>query len=769
MRRLLAPGVVLSVLVAALALTSGTSEASDRLLDHARHGQGAIDALGSHLDQAAARNRMSATKLRRILAHDPTAWLGNQGRLFYVEEAPDTTAASAPVSPAAAPYPLDQTFALHSLPGSQHTIYLDFDGYTLAAGGFWTSGGGGMTAGTFDGFSLDSDPAFSDAEKELIQQVWQITAEKYAPFDIDVTTQDAGAAAYNRNGAGDPTYGDHVVFTDDPNAVNQACSGNCAGVAVVGGFDEPSDNSDELEPAWVFTSKTYDAPALIAHTAAHEIGHTLGLHHDGVTGGPEYYDGQGNWFPLMGSSINAVGQFSKGEYPLANNTEDDLAVIASYGAPLRADDYGNTTGTAANLGALSSYTLDGVIGSSADKDVFKVTRACVGDLTAAASGIGEGQAVDLAVTVLDSGGASLTSDDPPSDQDGSWPHKPIGLDASATVTGAAAGTYYVQVDGVGRLTPTTGGYSDYASIGNYHLTITGCAGAGGSAPAQPATVTATPTSHGTTGTITWTVPGDDGGSPVTGYTITGLPTGTDNVGASTFSYPASNLVPGTTYTVGVAATNPHGTGPARTASLRVPTWAPTSAPDLSVSVSGTQATAGWAAPANPGHAIITGWLVQVLSGSTVLYQATGGPSVHLATISGFTAGSYSFRVTVQVTADDPSGVTAANRSFTIVTAPGAPRIGTASTGARGRPVNATARWAAPLNTGATAITGYRVKAYKLNSAGQVVRVFTSTMLAGSRRSYVFALPAARYRFRVIAYNRVGSSPLSSYSRVVTSR
>jgi cation transport regulator ChaC len=33
----------------------------------------------------------------------------------------------------------------------------------------------------------------------------------------------------------------------------------------------------------------------VADATSHEAGHTLGLSHDGVTGGSAYYSGQGNW------------------------------------------------------------------------------------------------------------------------------------------------------------------------------------------------------------------------------------------------------------------------------------------------------------------------------------------------------------------------------------------------------------------------------------------------------------------------------------------
>ena len=47
--------------------------------------------------------------------------------------------------------------------------------------------------------------------------------------DIDVTTEDPGTGAYNRNGLGDPTYGDHVVFTDAATGSGAKPTARCPG------------------------------------------------------------------------------------------------------------------------------------------------------------------------------------------------------------------------------------------------------------------------------------------------------------------------------------------------------------------------------------------------------------------------------------------------------------------------------------------------------------------------------------------------------------
>ena len=47
-------------------------------------------------------------------------------------------------------------------------------------------------------YSMDADAAFSEAELDVVQEVWARVAEDYAPFDVDVTTEDPGTAALVR-------------------------------------------------------------------------------------------------------------------------------------------------------------------------------------------------------------------------------------------------------------------------------------------------------------------------------------------------------------------------------------------------------------------------------------------------------------------------------------------------------------------------------------------------------------------------------------------
>ena len=92
------------------------------------------------LDEIAAANHMSRAKLVKLMK-DETFRIGVNDHAYYVD-AP-RTASPGPVNIEVAPFPLDQTFLLHSLAGSQRTIYLDFNGQNVSN----TAWNGGPPAG----------------------------------------------------------------------------------------------------------------------------------------------------------------------------------------------------------------------------------------------------------------------------------------------------------------------------------------------------------------------------------------------------------------------------------------------------------------------------------------------------------------------------------------------------------------------------------------------------------------------------------------------
>jgi len=295
------------------------------------------------------------------------------------------------------------------------------------------------------------------------------------------------------------------------------------------------------------------------------------------------------------------------------------------------------------------------------------------------------------------------------------------------------------------------------------------ASAAGGAPGAPQNLNIAPDTRAGTGTITWSPPASPGGSPITGYELSGIPAGPFSLGADETLWDVTGLAPGTTYDVVVRAENASGLGEPATGTLRIDTWAPTTRPSLAVTLNGTTATLAITAADNPGNGTLTGWTLTHTAPGGTPASTELGPEVTTTTLAALTLGNHTFTVTPAFTADEVAGVQSSlTRTVVVVapTKPTAPRIGKAVAGKAGGTKSATARWSAPT-TGGTAITGYRLYAAKVVK-GKVTKT-TVKALAGSARSSAFVLPAGTYKFRVVAINKVGTSPYSAYSAVVAAR
>jgi hypothetical protein len=441
------------------------------------HGTAALRKLGTDLAAVARQNCMSARELTRILSSDPTAWLDRDGHMFYVDSPRVPTRAAATTAPQG-PFPYANTFLLHSRPTAKRVLYLDFNGHTIANTVWNDQNGFGSTFA--DAFDIDGNLAsFSNAEQDMIQSVWQRVAEDYAPFNVDVTTEDPGLAAIDRTSSTDLNFGTRALITSDDFVFNAVCGRGCGGVAYLDVFDRfgTGTNSHEYwQPALIFSPGGTGAdPNGIANTVSHEVGHNFGLNHDGTTLGVEYYDGQGAWSPLMGSGYTrSISQWSKGEYANANNPQDDLAVIASNGAPRAADDHRESDPLNAQT-ALVNGKAKGVIGTPADVDWFQFVQPCTGTTTikvfaGAAGKYATNPSPNLDVHSLVYNGSSFIANvDPISGQ--TAPDRPFGLSTTMSVT-VAPGTYYIAVEGVGAGSATVTGYSDYGSLGRFAIKAT---------------------------------------------------------------------------------------------------------------------------------------------------------------------------------------------------------------------------------------------------------------------------------------------------------
>ena len=414
-------------------------------------GQEAINRLGARLPAVAARNGKTPDELRRLFLEDSTLHLDEKTEmLLYIDDAVDYTPSAIENGPTVelGPFPYENTFKLHSRPGSNRVIFLDFDGHVTSGTSWNTNYTNGQPINSAP-YSLDGDPStFNTAEQDAIQYIWQRVAEDFAPFDVDVTTEEPGDAAIFRTSTSDLQYGSRAVISP-----TNFTGSSIGGIAYVGVFNYVGTN---YKPAFVMTSGLGNNEKNIAEATSHEVGHNLGLSHDG-TASTGYYQGHGDWAPIMGVGYyRSVTQWSKGEYPGANQTQDDYVIMQNYGIPVIADDHGNTTASATALSG-TSISAAGIIAARTDVDVFQFSTGS-GNVAINFNPAPRGPNLDIQARISDANGNTVAT------------LNPAGLAASFSGS-LAAGVYYITIDGVGAGDLTTG-YSDYGSLGQYSISGT---------------------------------------------------------------------------------------------------------------------------------------------------------------------------------------------------------------------------------------------------------------------------------------------------------
>jgi hypothetical protein len=366
---------------------------------------------------------------------------------------------------------LSKVFHLNSNPTATKTIFLDFNGYAISSTP-WENGGALSLFGFYT--------TFDTAALTEIQQIWQRVAEDFSPFNVNVTTQDPGSENLLQSGTGDDRWGIRVAFTDNLNILTGKAITNAGGggTAYYGSFNWGTD-----DVALVFNRGEYTA----ANTASHEVGHTLGLTHDGNAIN-EYYGGHGgsgptSWGTIMGApwlgNDENLTQWSKGEYFGANNTQDDLATITNgNGFTYAADDHGNSFATATALPGLT-FSSFGVIEQNTDVDMFRFETGAglVSFNIVNASRSYTGSVGSYVTEYLASRGANLDIAATLYRADKSIVQifNPADLTTASFSINLAAGTYYLGIDGVGFGTPLDSnptGYTDYGSLGQYMVSGT---------------------------------------------------------------------------------------------------------------------------------------------------------------------------------------------------------------------------------------------------------------------------------------------------------
>ena len=431
-------------------------------------GEAAIAALGGRLPEVAAFHDKSPQQLREHFRSDPSLWVDQDGGLFYAcpPECEDCAKAEAPEAGPTAesieptdppPYDTSEAFLLHSRPGAKRVIYLDFDGHYDTTGRWKKSGAESPP------FDLDGNEAsFNSTELNRIIGVWQRVAEDYSMYEIDVTTEFPGIEALKKSSSSDGAYGIRVVIGGSSSDWYRWRGRRGVRGFFQLGFGPALLGVSQASGLRHLRRRTSPRPRATRPVTRSACSMTASWAEPPTTAARA--TGARSWAP---ATRKPISQWSKGEYTDANNTQDDLAVMINNGAVYRADDHGGTIYSATKLSSDSTVvSAGGVIERRTDLDYFRI-EAAGGSLEVNVDPAYRGANLRLEVKLYNSGNTLLetaTSADS-AERRGTQP-----VTLSTTVT---AGVYYVSVDGIGNGDPLTNGYSDYASLGQYTVTITG--------------------------------------------------------------------------------------------------------------------------------------------------------------------------------------------------------------------------------------------------------------------------------------------------------
>ena len=372
-----------------------------------------------------------------MLALESRALLNGAG----VPEALDPIPGNAlptPVGGSSAVMGLNAVPQLSSNPGASVKVFLQFAGAPEQ--------GWGWSTASAPAYDTDGDATtFNSTEIGQIREVWSRVAEKYSPFNVDVTTVNPGSYPYQEVA--------RMVIGGD----GGWSGGVYGGYSYVAGFRGVTSNT-----GWVFAKNLGKGlPRYVAEATAHEAGHLFGLQHqsDYDAGGAklnEYRGGRDQASPdatdpIMGFSyyaargVWAVGPSSSG----ADSTQRDMDMIAqaANGFGYRPDDHGDVPAAADLLDVVDHIAVSGagIIERTSDVDFFRFHSD--GGVVQLRADVAEfGAMLDLSLSLTDAGGNVLAAADTAS----------LGENVSALVP---AGEYYVSVASHGA----------YGDVGQYTI------------------------------------------------------------------------------------------------------------------------------------------------------------------------------------------------------------------------------------------------------------------------------------------------------------
>jgi hypothetical protein len=439
-----------------------------------KQGTGGYAAIASPFQDATSypnTNLTSGTTYTyRIKAHNAS------GDSTYSNEASATTPGSTCTGNI---QPLTCVPQLSSKPGAPATLYLDFDGDATTT---WFS----YNVPATPAYETDNDPTTfnntgdnnTHTEIDNIHEIWSRVAEKFSPFNINVTTVNPGSFPH--------MVSHHVVIGGDGSWI---ITNTLQGQASIGAF------YDTTKPniSYVFSfNGGHGTPKIVAEEIAHQAGVSFGLYFQSIYNSTGtrinvFNDGNNLISPVMGYSYGVPRglwwfgtswleyyDFMLGQWvPII---QEDSSVIGSTtlnGFGFRPDDYGNTLQTASPLTVSGTTRMaSGIIATTTDIDFLSFSTAG-GSITitvtgnqyiAPFTGGSTGQMLNSKFTLYNSTGAQVTISDS------------ANLNETLTTT-LSAGTYYIKVEGHGWINAgvDASGYQlgKGADLGQYIVTVTG--------------------------------------------------------------------------------------------------------------------------------------------------------------------------------------------------------------------------------------------------------------------------------------------------------